>query len=327
MTESGKYWRATSARWFSVCSFVAVYLSGCAIWAQSSPGRKLAADVLEVVAPSMDPGDTSEGPVDLDFIKNHPEIVWGPPKFPQGHGNFTPTSETLLAKSKDVVFRHEVWCMELAFKPVRMIEIDTPNGTKVVWYMVYRLRYVGGDLRPVPEKDKFGNDIPIMPRSESDQWRRVFPTLVLNSKSTKKEYLDTIVPGAKAMIAAKERIGAKLLDSIELQRTIIKLSTPQENNAVWCVAMWTDVDPRTNYFSVDVRGITNAQRIEQSAAGSKKFLQKTLVLNFFRPGDTINEVADPIVYGIPAYSDPERQKYVFSQYGVDRRLDHVWVYR
>jgi hypothetical protein len=205
-----------------------------------------------------------------------------------------------------------------------MIEL---SESSVVWYLLYRLRYLGGDLRPVPEKDKFGNEIAIMPRSESDQWRRIFPTFTLNTRTIGKQYLDRIIPGAKQLIETKERVGKRVYDSVEMQRLQIKLSTPQENNEVWGVAMWTGVDPRTNYFSVDIRGLTNAQRIETSQDGKKKYLQKTLVLHFFKPGDTINEAGDPIYYGIPAYSDAERQKYVFSQFGVDRHLDHVWVYR
>ena len=70
----------------------------------------------------------------------------------------------------------------------------------------------------------------------------------------------------------------------------------------------------------------SAQRIE-SAAGQLKYLQKTLVLNFSRPGDTINELDDRIRFGIPAIEDPARQKHVLSQFGLQERLDHLWIYR
>lgn len=295
-------------------------------------GRKLAADALEIIAPAADPGETSMGPIDLAFVKDHPELVWKAPQFPQGHPHFAPSSNTLLEMSKNIVFRHEIWCMEFAFKPVRMIEIDgvSPSGEsqkKIVWYLLYRLRYLGGDLRPVPEKDKFGNEIVVAPKVETDQWRRVLPTFVLNARVINKQYLDRIIPAAKAVIAANERVGKPIHDSVEIQRVAIQRSTDQKSHEVWGVATWTDVDPRTNFFSIDIRGLTNAQRIAKAADGSPKFLQKTLVLHFSRPGDTVNEIADTIRYGIPAIDDPSRQEYVLQQYGVDQRLDHIWAFR
>ena len=106
----------------------------------------------------------------------------------------------------------------------------------------------------------------------------------------------------------------------------IDISTAAADNAVWGLATWTDVDPRTDFFSVEVRGLTNAQRIE-TAGDQLKYLQKTLVLNLSRPGDTINDLDDRIRYGIPALQDPVRQKYVLSQFGLQERLDHLWIYR
>ena len=90
--------------------------------------------------------------------------------------------------------------------------------------------------------------------------------------------------------------------------------------------MWRDVDPRTDFFTVEVLGLTNAQKIEQQADGLK-YLQKRLVLNFSRPGDTVNELDDQIRFGIPALKDPARQKYVLDQFGVKERLDYTWIYR
>ncbi len=335
MMAFGNFDRAIFARFF-LKSIACVAIVACHVpaFAQqtvpTSAGnsvRKLAADALEVVAPDFDPGDTSEGMFSLDFIKKHPEIAWK-----SGKGNYTPASKTLLAMSKEIVFRREVWCMEIAFKPVRMIEIEVPqpgggSKDKVVWYLLYRLRYVGGDLRPEPEKDKFGNDVVTEPRSESDLWRRIFPTFTINSRVSGKLLVDRVIPNAKRAIELRERVGQRVYDSIEMQTIPIKLSTPQENNEVWGVATWTDVEPSMNFFSVDIRGITNAQRLEVDGQGKNQFLHKTLVLHFFRPGDTINQVADPVLYGIPALSDPSRQKYVLEKFGVDRRLDHVWVYR
>jgi len=157
---------------------------------------------------------------------------------------------------------------------------------------------------------------------------RFLPLFRLQVRNLQTEYLDQIIPGAKAAIAAKERVGRPLYDSVEVQTMPIKLwrDTDTIDNSVWGVATWTHVDPRTDFFSVQVAGLTNAQRLKQEGS-SIKYLQKNLVLNFSRPGDTVNELEDRIRYGVPALSDPERQHYVLEQFGLEERLDHLWIYR
>jgi hypothetical protein len=56
-------------------------------------------------------------------------------------------------------------------------------------------------------------------------------------------------------------------------------------------------------------------------------LRKTLQLNFWRPGDTIDMMADKIRYGVPALADPVRQNEVLAAYGLSERLDYLWIYR
>src|SRR5690606_19291850 len=109
--------------------------------------------------PAAEYGETFQGPVDLPFVAQHPELEWTP--------NYLPTSETLLEMGKQVVFRGRVHALEFAFKPVRTMEIDiqTPSGVdrKMVWYLLYRVRYLGGELRPKAEDDQFNNQVFGMP--------------------------------------------------------------------------------------------------------------------------------------------------------------------
>jgi hypothetical protein len=146
--------------------------------------------------------------------------------------------------------------------------------------------------------------------------------------------LDQVIPSAIPVIAAKERVAksansdelAELHDSIRIQTVKIEKATASSDNAVCGIATWTDIDPRTDFFSVEVRGLTNAQQLELQG---DEFVtrQKTLVLHFSRPGDTVGEVEDRIRYGIPALADPERQRHVLSRFGVQERLDYMWIYR
>ena len=281
---------------------------------RSGQGQKLAPDALEIIPSLPQQGDTALGPVDLPLVSKYPELAWDP--------NYLPVTSTLIGKSKDVIFRNEVYALEFAFKPVRMIQVND----KIVWYLLYRVRNVGGDLRPEPSKDSYGNEIYSDPKAVSTQWVRFFPTFVLNSINAGREYMDVINPAAQAMIAAKERVGQPVYNSIEMQQKKIQLSSEADNHEVWGVAIWEDIDPRTTFFTVRVKGLTNAQKLE-SRAGRIDYLQKTLVLHFSRPGDDVDQLEDTIRYGVPAIDDPERQKYVLDQYGLQERLDYLWIYR
>lgn len=286
------------------------------------PGRKLAPDALVVIDPATEWGETAQGPVDLPIGVKNPGLAWTP--------KYTSTSQTLLEKAKQVVFRGDVYCLEFAFKPVRMIQVPvrTKLGleTKNVWYLIYRIRYLGGDLKPVPEPDAFNNEVYGKPKSVSAEWVRFLPTFRLVSLGSGQEYLDQVLPRAVRAIAEKERIGKPVFDSLDIQRKKVELSGPGSDKSIWGVATWIDVDPRTDFFQVQVQGLTNAQELKLEG-DQIKYPQKTLVLNFSRPGDSIDEIEDEIRYGIPALGDPARQDYILQQYGLKERLDHLWIYR
>lgn len=314
-------------------AMVACWAVGCVIAASNlspvsgqtltnSRGRKLAPDVLRVIPPGQEQGDTAQGPVDLPFVRKHSELAWIP--------NYAPKSSTLLEQASGVTFRGDAYCLEFAFKPVRMIDVEVPTAEgyriKRVWYMVYRVRYLGADFRPKQDENRFNNKV-YSTEAVSAQWVRFFPDLQLESKGLAKPKLDEIIFAAKQPIANKERIGKPLHDSVEMQTLKIKLSTEAEDNAVWGLATWTDIDPRTDFFSVEVRGLSNSQEIVETPDGDFKYLRKTLELFFSRPGDSIAELEDQIRFGIPAITDLERRIYVLEQFDVEERLDYRWVYR
>lgn len=322
--RSGRVARvACAVAWvaLSYCTVAGTETSAQGIPTSRSSERRLAPDALIEIAPEVQYGETFQGPVDLPLVVNNPNLAWDP--------YYSPKSDTLAEMARDVVFRGDVHCLDFAFKPVRMIDV----GGQTVWYMLYRVRYLGGELRPQAEPDKFNNEVfaqpaTIPPGSSEQMPGRFLPLFRLQVLNLRTEYLDQIIPGAKAAIEARERVGRPLYDSVEVQTLPIKLwrDTDTIDNSVWGVATWTHVDPRTDFFSVQIAGLTNAQRLKLEG-NEIKYLQKNLVLNFSRPGDTINELEDRIRYGVPALSDPERQQYVLKQFGLEERLDHLWVYR
>jgi hypothetical protein len=292
---------------------------------------QFAPGVLSVIAPAPHADETFAGPTELQsLIDAHPEIEWGAPDFVEGRPNFDARTRTLIEMARQVIYRREIYCFEFSFKPLRQIYIDVPQPSgkmarKLVWYMVYQVRYRGGDLRPAA--DEVGG-VPLYKRVEAVSYdsRRVFPMLVLEDFVSGKKYLDRVLPTAKDKIAAREQITAKLHDSIEITTVDIERSSDEATPGVWGVATWEDVDPTIDFLSIFVYGLTNAFR-QDGEGPDAPYTKKALQLNFYRPGDAIRQTEDRVRFGVPAFKDAEEQAKVLKQYGLEKRLDYQWVFR
>lgn len=287
--------------------------------------------VLTVIPPAPQPPETYDGPLTLtELIDAHPEISWQSENHPDGRPHYDPRSQTLEEMAKQVILRREIYSLEFSFKPLRQIYLDVPRADgrlqrKLVWYMVYRLRYRGGDLRPAAD-DVAG--LPVYKRIESVSYsqRRAFPLLVLENHATEERYIDQILPTAKDRIAIREKITAPLHNSVEISSIEIPLSSDEAAPGVWGVATWVDVDPNLDFLSVNVFGLTNAFELDGVGADAP-YRKKALSLNFYRPGDAVRQTEDEIRFGVPAFDDPAEQDYVLKQYGLTERLDYRWIFR
>jgi hypothetical protein len=305
-----------------------------------SPGpRVLAPGILTVIPSETHAGETAQPPKPLvEVTVGLPDLEWTP--------NYMAASETLLGMSQNVVLRRdsgrETWNLEFAFKPLRMVTVDVPLSDgrlmpKLVWYMIYRVRYLGEDLQPVPRESPYG-DITYPDVTGVDyRSRRFFPHFVLEGYDVgRKAYLDQIIPAARRAIEARERVGQPIYNSVEITRVPIPLTDEDEDRGVWGVVTWTDIDPRIDFFSIFVQGLSNAYRFEdpegEFQAGDppgtgRIIFRKTLRLNFWRPGDSVFEHEGEIRYGVPLELDPDDQLEALSHYGLTERLDFDWVYR
>jgi hypothetical protein len=114
-------------------------------------------------------------------------------------------------------------------------------------------------------------------------------------------------------------------------------STADADHGVWGVATWEDVDPATDHFSIYVQGLTSAYRWEDAKQGEpasyvykpgdaigtgRRVRQKTLRLNFWRPGDEFFEHEREIRFGYHKHKGDERFKIPEKE-----KVDYVWVYR
>jgi hypothetical protein len=255
------------------------------------------------------------------------------------------------------------------------VDIPQPNGKmqrKLVWYMVYYVRNLGSHIRPKAEAEEVIKEAPVVDslgktagltpglvhikydKETTDEVEvfgktttalRFFPHFVMKSTEYKdergepKQYLDRVIPAALAPIKAREfpgRQDVKLYDSLTISEAPIAKSDDTNDNRVWGVVTWVDVEPRIDYYIVYVQGLTNAYRFDDpdgafkkgDAPGTgRKIVKKTLQLNFWRPGDTIDPSEEEIRYGCRMDSDTAEQQKIFAQFGIDKPIDHLWVYR
>ncbi|QDU93811.1 hypothetical protein [Lignipirellula cremea] len=305
--------------------------------------RKLAPGILTVIPPVLADKETISGPAAVQDIVDMPGLAVTP--------NFLPLTQTLHEMAKEVTLRREVWGLEFAFKPLRMVRVDIPqpNGSmqnKLIWYMVYRVTNRGEHRGPTSEEDRFGQVLYGVGSVNRDI--RFFPHLVLEGLVERtpaeieaaaaagraelyqrKAYLDRLIPAAIPAIYARERPGAgiRLHNSVEISQVTIKPSVAGNENAVWGVATWENIDPRIDYLSVFIQGLTNAFEYETNTAGEVVFKHKTLQLNFWRPGDWLQEDESEIHYGVPIVDNAKKQAEIYSMYQVTEPLDFRWIFR
>ena len=276
--------------------------------------KRLAPGVLRVVGPELSPIDAGgrvEPLPDLKVTPYQPGTI--------------PLADTLSTRASDIVLRRDIWGVEFAYKPLRMIEVDVPQASgkmqrKVVWYLVFRVRFDGQVMANLPSSTGGANEIETaltsVERSSIDEIR-LFPTLSLTAAvidpitgdPTYKEYLDRVMPTAISQIRESEDPNQPLASTVSISAEPIYRrgdANFEVGKEYWGVATWEDVDPRSDYVSIQIAGLTNAFEVEHSPTG-KRFRYKTLQLNFYRPGDEIDETKDRIRPGIPLVDDPREQ--------------------
>ena len=275
--------------------------------------RKLAPGVLTIISAHGREQETFSGPQPIvELVADLPDD-WTP--------HSAPKSQTLAEMAKRVIFRREVWQLEFAFKPVRMIHVDLPQRDgrmqrKLVWYLIYRVKNTGHHANPAPREDEWGHKI--FETQHVNHPIRFAPRFILESEEHANAYLDRVIPLAIEPIRQREDPNTRLHNSVEISQVNVPVSTDQVQRSVWGVATWEDIDPRIDFFSVDVKGLTNAYRwVDQPGAfkagdppgTGRRLMDKTLKLNFWRPGDEFRQHEGEIRYGIPG------------------EVDHHWIYR
>ena len=241
--------------------------------------------------------------------------------------------QTLYGMSERVILYRDVYQYDFAFTGLRQIGVAVTGGDGVArrknyWYLIYRVRDLDETLsyeevKSNPELNQISHvlkkDEPLkdedrlfLPRFSLEGW-------VYNGKAkkyAKVEYRDSVNPAVVRVIRAKEDPRMQLLDGIQMSKIEIPKVKREAKAGVWGVAVWEDVNPNIDYVSVYAGGLSNAYRIKRGEDGAISFKRKTLQLNFWRPGDELEEHKDPLTYGIPLVDDPRQQVLITRRYAL-----------
>ena len=282
---------------------------GCAVLAFVLADDRPSAKSLTVIPPDQSVDDVAQK-ANLHELAQGRGGAWDP--------SHAPTHETLIGLASDRQFLRDVWCLEFAYRPPRTIEVEVPGKNleilkERVWYLLYRVRNVavdenaetapsskGSTRRVVFEKDEEGNDDLTKPTTKFvNQSIHFEPHFVFETHEAlsrdeglleHQDHLDRLVSTAVAPISRREKIPLDMLhDSVSISERPIQ---PGEER--WGVAIWQEIDPRIDFFTVFIYGLTNSIRwrhdaefetdLEHAPEYERRELE-CLRLDFYHPGD------------------------------------------
>jgi len=208
---------------------------------------------------------------------------------------------TLDASStiKELAAQDDLWVVEVQFKPMRLIsvEVTDPKTKKktrqLVWYLIYKAINRPLDRRPDTSNTRPVNEVDPNPRT------LFVPefTLVTNDKDGTKIYPDVIIPEAQAAIQKRESrrpTDPVFKNSVEVVGPLPPVTAPgaKQQNVIYGVVMWKQVDSRTDYFTIFMSGFSNGYQTGKGPAGKPLLLRRTIVQQYWRPGDRFDQNED-----------------------------------
>jgi hypothetical protein len=160
----------------------------------------------------------------------------------------------------------KVWVLDFKFKDPRVIKVDVPGrGQRVCWYLWYQVT------------------------NYTKEPRTFIPDFEFVTRDKNAIYHDEILPKVQEAIRRLEDPTdyLKIKNSVTIATEPIPPSKPNAPRSVTGVAIWDNVDPDANVYSIFVSGLSNGWAVTDPIPPSTKPVvrRKTLQLDFKRAGD------------------------------------------
>jgi hypothetical protein len=171
----------------------------------------------------------------------------------------------------------KLWALDFKFKDPRLIKVRVPGrGDKICWYLWYQVI------------------------NKTSQPHTFIPDFELVTSDRNTVHHDQILPHVQDAIRQLE----DPTDYLKIKNSVTMAAEPippsrkdAEPHAVTGVAIWDDVDPDANYYSIFVSGLSNGWAVtdDPDKPGEKSIVRrKTLQLNFRRLGDRYYQKSEEI---------------------------------
>lgn len=171
-----------------------------------------------------------------------------------------------------------IWVLDFAFKPLRLRTVEVPGkGRRLVYYLYYRVV------------------------NRTGQPRDFVPQFVLTT-DTGKRYEEAVIPAAVPLVQTREDPTIKVLGAVDIAGRIPPSTKEGVDDAVYGVALFDEVDPKADRYSIFIRGLSDGWVETRPTDGSKPVIKyKTLRIDFIRRGDEHNINEKEIELAEPAY--------------------------
>jgi hypothetical protein len=161
-----------------------------------------------------------------------------------------------------------IWVLDFRFKPLRIKTVEIPGkGRRQIHYLYYSV--VNRTGKP----------------------RKFAPHFIMVNEQH-QQFEDEAVPEAIPAIQVREDPTIPVLGAVDIIGTIPQSFKADVDDAVFGVACWEKWDPKSDRFSIYVRGLSDGREEVPAAGGDKPIAkEKTLRIDFIRRGD--NQLAEP----------------------------------
>lgn len=175
----------------------------------------------------------------------------------------------------------KIWVLDFKFYSPRLITVDIPGrGRKLCWYLKYQV---------------------INNTKEPRVFRPKFELVTIDKPGV---YEDQVLIKAQDAIAQIEDPTGTMdfKNSVSIASKPIPVSRPgAAPRPVNGIAIWDDINPEANRFSIFVSGLSNGWSLAEVPPDNKQVVRrKTLQLNFERLGDRYSQNSEDIRFRGPA---------------------------
>jgi hypothetical protein len=176
----------------------------------------------------------------------------------------------------------KIWVLDFKFKDPRLIKVNVPGrGQKVCWYLWYQVI------------------------NYTKEARTLIPDFELVTHDRGTVHHDQILPAVQDAISQVEDPTGyyQIKNSVTIASEPIPVTRPNTvPKAITGVAIWDDVDPDSNRYSIFVSGLSNGWSVTDPIPPETKPVvrRKTLQLNFKRLGDRFQMKSEEIRFVPPA---------------------------